>query len=299
MWIKIKYKESKVTFDWLLQPHCHGEALVGGQLGGPEVGAGGQAGVDGAQAGHLAAKLGVVHDGVRLPPDVAEAEGVVGEDGAAHADVAALHPVQVHGVVLLVGVDEHGVEGAELREPLEHLGGLADVHRHPVLNAGLPEGLPGHLGERGVHLDGVQVAVGPQRAGDLDAGEAGQRADLHHLLVARHADDDLEGEAVHGADVQGRHLLPLGPDHHLPQHVVHGPERVLAVGLQVLLQGVAAGCAGSRAVYQLHKGVCPYRNSRERVQKIRSLSGNLAFYEFFCLFFSFQHLLTNIISIYI
>ena len=112
-------------------------------------------------------------------------------------------PRQVRGVAGLVGVDEDEIErpvGFDLAQLVE---GGADVDAHARGDPGFFERLARHGGVARLELERVEPPVG-HAAQEADAAVAAERADLDGAAGAGGACEQLEVQAVHAPDGDGR-----------------------------------------------------------------------------------------------
>ena len=132
--------------------------------------------------------------------EAAEQEGVVEQHDAARAQVVG-RPVEVAGIALLVGVDEHEIERPARRQRGQDVGGHADVNAGARRDAGAAEALARDLGVLRRQLDGVELAVRAHPAQQRDAGIAAQRSDLDGPPGAGRAREHLQVQGVERRDL--------------------------------------------------------------------------------------------------
>ena len=172
--------------------------------------------------------------------DVAEAEGVVGEEDPTDAQVA-LGPGEVVRVSGLVGVDEDEVEGPDALDLAEPVHRPADVDVDAVAEVGLLERAARELGALELELERVERRAGAHAAQEAHAAVAAERPDLDGALGAGCTGDHLEVQAVHRADLDRREpglgaALPHAPQELVLRRVdLLGPARERRVTLTELL----------------------------------------------------------------
>ncbi len=168
--------------------------------------------------------------------DVPEAEGVVGEQDAADAEVL-LRPCEVRGVAGLVGVDEDEVERLLSVDRAKPVLRRTEMDSHPSRHPGALERLAGHLGVARLELERVEEPTVPHSPEQGDAAVASQRPDLDGAPRARGPGEHLEVERVEPADLDGRQPRRCAPLANLAEglvlRLVHGlgPRRERRVSL--------------------------------------------------------------------